>query len=301
MKTFNLWGMKDLHLLFLSKCCAAFRSIPLLVWRSIQVEVDMQVTSKDGTKIAYERQGSGPAVILVDGALCFSSFGPMPELSKLLANQFTVMTYDRRGRGSSEDKQPYAVRREVEDLEALIAAAGGSACLFGVSSGGSLVLETAISLGDKIKKIAVYEAPYDASEGARGAWKEYTRQLTDHLAAGRRGDAAALFMTFVGTPVEQVQGMRQAPVWQMFESVAPTLAYDAAVMGDDRLPPIARAGRITAPAVIMNGGAGAPFMADTARALAKAIPNARHRVIEGQRHDASMEVLAPVLAEFFKG
>jgi pimeloyl-ACP methyl ester carboxylesterase len=257
------------------------------------------VTSKDGTMIAYSQQGNGPAVILVDGALCFRSFGPMPELSKLLAPQFTVYTYDRRGRGESGDTQPYAVKREVEDIDALINEVGGSACLFGMSSGGALALEAAISLGDKVKKLALYEAPYNASEDTRGAWKDYNKQLADLLAASRRGDAAALFMAFVGTPADQIQGMRFAPFWQTFEAVAPTLEYDAAVLGEDRLPPNGRAARVTAPALVMNGDAGLPFMADTADAITKAIPHARHRTLEGQRHDVRMEVLAPVLIEFF--
>lgn len=260
-----------------------------------------QVTSKDGTKIAYDRQGSGPAVILVDGALCFRTFGPMPDLAKLLAPHFSVYTYDRRGRGDSGDTKPYAVAREVEDIDALIKEAGNSVYLYGISSGACLAIETAIALGTKVEKLALYEAPYNSSEGARVEWKEYTSQLNDLIAADRRGDAAALFMTFVGTPVEQVNGMRYAPVWATFESVAPTLAYDAADLGEDRLVPIERSGRITASTLVMNGGAGLPFMRDTAQNLAKAIPHAKHRILEGQRHDVSSEALAPVLIEFFRG
>ena len=259
-----------------------------------------KVTSKDGTQIAYDMQGNGPAVILVDGALCFRSFGPMPGLAQLLAPQFTVCTYDRRGRGESGDTKPYAVIREVEDLDALIKTTGHSAYIYGISSGASLALEAAFALGDKVKKLALYEASYNASEGARIAWRDYTKQLTELLAADRRGDAAALFMRFVGTPSEQIDGMRHSPVWSTFEMVAPTLAYDAAVLGPDWLAPIERARRVIAPTLVMNGGAGMPFMADTAKALAKAIPNAKHLVLEGQTHDVRSEAIAPVLIEFFK-
>jgi pimeloyl-ACP methyl ester carboxylesterase len=259
-----------------------------------------KVKSKDGTQIAYDRQGEGPALILVDGALCFRSFGPMPELASLLAPHFTVYNYDRRGRGESGDTKPFAVEREVEDLEALINEAGRSTYLYGVSSGGALALEAAIGLVNKVKKLAIYEAPYNSSEGSVKEWKEYVKGLTDLLKEDRRGDMAALFMQFVGTPVEQIGGMRQSPIWPVFESVAPTLVYDAVVLGEERLPPTKRAGRITAATLVMNGGAGLPFIAEAAKTLAKAIPDARHRILEGQRHDVSNAALAPVLVEFFK-
>lgn len=261
------------------------------------------VTSKDGTKIAYNRQGTGPAVILTDGAMCYRGFGPMPKLAELLAPHFTAFTYDRRGRGESSNTQPYAVEREVEDIEALIQQAGGSACLYGVSSGGALALEAALKLGDKVRQLAIYEAPYNSEKAAMQQWKEYLMQLGHALAAGRRGDAVALFMKLVGTPAEQVDGMRQAPMWPMFEAVALTLAYDAAALGDDRAAPVERAAHIKVPALVMDGGANLtmmPFMHATAAALAKAIPHTQQRTLEGQTHDVNLEVLAPVLVEFFK-
>jgi len=261
-----------------------------------------KVISKDGTEIAYEKQGAGPAVILVDGALCYRSFGPMPNLAKLLAPHFTVYMYDRRGRGESTNSKPYAVEREVEDIEALIQEAGGKAYVFGTSSGGCLALEAAIRLGDKCEKLALYEAPYNSDEASQPEWKEYRKQLEELLKAGRRGDAAALFMKFVGAPADQVEGMRQAPMWPLFESVAPTLAYDAAVMGEDRAVPVKRAANVKVPALVMDGGANLvflPFMHATASALAKAIPHAKRHTLEGQTHDVNVEVLAPVLSEFF--
>lgn len=261
-----------------------------------------KVTSKDDTQIAYETKGSGSAVILVDGALCYRSFGPMSHLAELLAPHFTVYTYDRRGRGESSNSKPYAVEREVEDLEALIQAAGGSAFVYGISSGACLALESAIKLGKNIRKLAMYEPPYNSEKAALQAWKDYRKQLAELLAAGRRGDAAALFMQFVGTPTEQVNGMRQAPVWPMFEAVAPTLAYDAAAMGEDRSAPVNRAANVSVPVLVMDGGANLafmPFMHATATTLAKAIPHAQQRTLEGQTHDVNLEILAPVLVEFF--
>lgn len=257
-----------------------------------------KATSNDGTEIAYDKRGNGPPVILVDGALCYRSFGPMPQLAELLAPHFTVYNYDRRGRGDSGDTQPYAVTRETEDIEALIDEAGGSAFVFGTSSGACLALEAAIQLGDKIKKLAMYEPTYNSDKAVRPAWKEYRQELAELLAADRRGDAAALFMKSVGTPDDQVDGMRHAPIWPMFEAVAPTLAYDAAVLGEDRSVPVGRAAKIVAPSLVMNGTV-IPFMLDTAQALARAIPNAQHRTLEGQTHDVNLEVLAPVLVEFF--
>jgi len=257
-----------------------------------------KVISNDGTEIDYEMSGQGPALILVEGALCYQSFGPMTDLAKLLAPHFTVTTYDRRGRGGSRDTRPYAVEREIEDIGALIQEAGGSACLFGTSSGACLALETAIKLGKKVKKLALYEPPYQSGNGARQAWRDYRKKLDEFLASGRRGDAVVLFMQFVGMPAEQVEGMRQVPVWPMFEVVAPTLIYDAAAMGEDRSVPVKRAAKVASPALVMNGSA-IPFMLDTATALAKAIPHGLQRTLEGQTHNVDLQLLAPQLAAFF--
>jgi pimeloyl-ACP methyl ester carboxylesterase len=259
------------------------------------------VTSKDGTTIAYETRGAGPALVLVDGALTYRGFGPLQKLAELLSPHFTVYTFDRRGRGESSNSKPYSVNREIEDIEALIDAAGGSASIYGISSGACLALEAAIKLGYKARKIALYEPPYNSLDGASQAWKDYRKQLVDFLAAGRRGDAVALFMQFVGAPAEQVNGMRSSPMWPKFEAVAPTLAYDAEAMGSDRLAPVDRAANISMPALVIDGGANLaymPFMHDTATRLVKAIPHAQQRTLEGQTHDVNPDVLAPVLEEF---
>jgi pimeloyl-ACP methyl ester carboxylesterase len=258
------------------------------------------VTSKDGTKIAYEKIGNGPAVILVTGATATRS--SFENLANLLTSNFTVYYYDRRGRGDSTDTQPFSVEKEGEDIEALIDISGGSAYVFGISSGGALALEAAIVLKEKITKLALYEIPYDDSETGIKAWHEYTTKLSEFIKADRRGDAVALFMKFVGVPDEMVSGMRQAPFWQGMEALAPTLLYDAAALGEDRVVPGEKAKNVTARTLVLEGGGSLqrmPFMQVSAEVLAKAIPNAEHQTLEGQTHDVDMKVLAPVLQKFF--
>jgi pimeloyl-ACP methyl ester carboxylesterase len=259
-----------------------------------------QVTSKDGTIIAFDQAGEGPVVILVDGALQYRAFGQgMEELLDLLSKDFTVIHYDRRGRGDSGDTQPYAVEREIEDIEALIDYAGGSASLYGISSGAALAMEAAIALPNKVKKLVMYEAPYNSDEAAQQTWNEYIRKLDELLAAGRKGDAIAHFMMLVGATQEKTDEMRHYPMWHLWESVGQTLAYDGAVMRKGAAVPTDRAARVTAPALVINGDASFPFMRETAEALAAAIPNGRHFVLAGQSHEVSSEALAPVLINFF--
>lgn len=259
------------------------------------------VTSIDGTTIAFDQMGSGPALILVGGAVQHRAFDPSTaKLASLLAPHFTVYHYDRRGRGDSTDTLPFAVEREIEDIEALVNDAGGSAYLFGMSSGGALVLHAARQLGDKIKKIAVYEVPYNDDPVARQTYHTYYTNLHQAVAENRRGDAAALFLTQVGTPAEQITGMRQQPFWQTFERIAPTLAYDAAALGEEAIIPTDLVAQVKVPALVISGDAGYPFMLETSKNLAAALPNAQQRTLAGQTHDVSPEVLAPVLIEFFK-
>ncbi|HET9906249.1 MAG TPA: alpha/beta hydrolase, partial [Anaerolineales bacterium] len=260
------------------------------------------VTSKDGTTIAFDQCGAGPTVILVDGALQYRAFDQgMTELADLLAKDFTVIHYDRRGRGDSTDTQPYALDREIEDIEAIIDEAGGSASLYGVSSGAALAMEAAIKLGDKVSKLVMYEAPYNNDEAAQQAWRKYVKQLKELLDQGRKGDAVGLFMMLVGASPDDVEGIKQSPMWPLWEAVGPTLAYDhIAALGEDAAIPTARAARVSVPALVMDGSESFPFMHTTAVALAKAMPKGQHRTLEGQTHEVSAEALAPVLIEFFK-
>lgn len=260
------------------------------------------VKSKDGTTIAFDQSGQGPVVILVDGALQYRAFDQgMAPLASLLSEHFKVVHYDRRGRGDSTDMQPYALEREIEDIEAIIDHFGQSASLYGISSGACLAMEAAIQLKDKVDKLAMYEAPYNDDEAARQAWKSYTKQLASLLAEGRNGDAVGLFMMLVGATADQVNEIRQTPMWPLWESIAPTLAYDhIAALGEDASVPAERAARLRIPTLVMDGSESFPFMHVTATTLAKAIPNSQHRTLQGQTHEVDSEALAPVLIEFFK-
>jgi pimeloyl-ACP methyl ester carboxylesterase len=260
------------------------------------------VTSKDGTTIAFDRSGTGPTVILVDGAMMYRAIGQgMSQLADRLSQHFTVLHHDRRGRGDSTETQPYAIAREIEDIEALIDEARGPAFLYGISSGGILAMEAAIELGDKVKKLAMYEVPVSYDENIQQGWKNYRKNLNEAVAAGRAGDAVELFMqTVVGMPAEQVAGMRQSPMWPMLESAGLTLAYDAELLGPESSVPVKRAGKLTVPTLVMVGGSSFPFMLESGKQLADAIPNGTYSILEGQTHDPSPDALAPVLIEFFK-
>jgi pimeloyl-ACP methyl ester carboxylesterase len=262
------------------------------------------IDSRDGTSIAFDQLGQGPTVILVcGGSVDRSSNAPLAEQ---LAHDFTVINYDRRGRGDSGDTPPYAIEREIEDIETLIAEAGGSAFLYGTSSGAALALEAAAALGaasgasSKIAKLALWEPPYIL--GGRPRPPANTAEIYNELVgAGRRGDAVEYFMTkVVGLPLEFAAQARSSPWWPAQEALAHTLAYDATIMGDYSLP-AERAASITVPTLVVAGGASWDWMRDTAQALAGTIPNGQYRTLEGQEHNVDAAVLAPVLIEFFKG
>jgi pimeloyl-ACP methyl ester carboxylesterase len=192
--------------------------------------------------------------------------------------------------------------REIEDIAALIDVAGGTAYVYGKSSGACLALEAASSLGDRVRRLAIYEAPYSDAEGAAEEWRRFRPRLDGLLAADRRADAVTLFMNFVGASDEAIAAMRASAAWPGMEALAPTLAYDNAVLGDDRSVPVAIAAKVRAITLVMDGSASLgpmPFMRPTADKLAKAIPDARRRTIEGQAHDVDSKVLAPILREFF--
>jgi len=254
-----------------------------------------KVSSSDGTSIAFDRTGEGRPVILVGGGSTERTANA--PLAALLSAEFTVFNYDRRGRGDSGDTSPYAVEREVEDLDAVIDEAGGSAFAFGTSSGAALALEGAAS-GLAITKLALWEPPYVPEGGPRPPADTATT-FTELVAAGRRGDAVEFFMAkVVGLPSEFVAQARNAPFWASQEALAHTLAYDATIMGDYSLPS-ERAASVNVPTLVIDGGASFDWMRDTAQALADTIPDGQHRTMEGQTHDVAPEVLAPVLKEFF--
>jgi pimeloyl-ACP methyl ester carboxylesterase len=260
-----------------------------------------RVISRDGTAIAFDRLGNGEPIILVDGALCSRSFGPMPKLAPLLASHFSVFMYDRRGRGSSGDTKPYATERELEDIDALNKEAGGSAFVLGVSSGAALALEAAAS-GLNITKLAVYEPPFMIDDGGHHARADHQTQLKRFIAAGRRSEAVTYFMRkMVGIPAMFVALMRLMPgVWSKLKAVAHTLPYDAAVMGDFSLP-TRRLASVTIPTLAIDGEKTDLRLRRAVHAVAQALPKAQRRTLKGQTHNVKPEILTPVLVEFFAG
>ncbi|MEU8675465.1 alpha/beta hydrolase [Streptomyces sp. NPDC048560] len=258
------------------------------------------VFSADGTVIAHERAGQGPALVLVGGA--FQVRTDFAELSALLAERFTVITYDRRGRGDSGDTPPYDVRREVEDLDAVIGRAGGSALVFGMSSGAALALE-AVSRGSAVSRLALYEPPFVVDDTRPPLPEDYIGHLRALTARDARGEAVEYFLTrAVGVPAEVVAGMRQAPFWAGMEAVAHTLSYDGTVMGDTmsgRPLPAGRWDAVRIPVLVGEGGASEAWMRNGARALAGLGANYTLHTFAGQDHGIAPKVLAPVLADFF--
>lgn len=257
------------------------------------------VTSHDGVKIAFEKNGAGPAVIIVGGALSSRSGGK--PLAALLARHFTVYVFDRRGRGDSTDAPTYAVAREIEDLSALITEAGGSAFLYGVSSGAALALQTAATLGpDKVPKLALYEPPYGLDKAKQRAdFAEQKRRVNELIRTGRPGDAATYFMSAVGMPPGVLEKLKASPEWEAMRKIDFTLAYDYVVLGDGIVPE-AIARRIAVPTLVLDGEKTMDFMHATADRIAALIPGAQRHTLKGQTHQAAPDVAAPVLIEFFQ-
>ena len=258
------------------------------------------VISKDGTRIAYERLGNGPAVILIDGAMCSRAFGPSRKIAALLKEHFTVYLYDRRGRGESGDTQPYSKAREVEDVEALVRAAGGSAFAVGVSSGAALALEAAAS-GLRVEKLVVYEPPFMPDDAARHANADHEGKLKALVAAGERGAAVKYFMRdMVNVPVPFVLMMQlMRGMWGKLKAVAHTLPYDAAIMGNWQVP-AARLAGVKTPTLALYGGKTQTRLKRAVEELVKVLPNVRQQVLPGQTHNVSAAVLVPALVRFFK-
>ena len=255
------------------------------------------VTSNDGTEIAIDESGDGPPVILVCGGSVdrWSNAG----LAALLAEHFTVLNYDRRGRGDSGDTLPYAVEREIEDVAAVIDSAGGSACLYGSSSGAALALEAA-ARGLPITRLALWEPPWMADESAPFPPADTAGTYERLVAEGRRGDAVEYFMAqVVRMPPEFVAWARNEPFWAGQEAIAHTLAYDAYVMGDYKLPRERVAG-VATPTIVLSGGASPDWIQTTAETVAALMPDGTYRNLEGQQHNVDPAVLAPPLVDFFQ-
>ena len=248
------------------------------------------VTSKDGTTIAFDQSGKGPAIILVVGA--FNDRATGKPLAQYLQRQFTVFNYDRRGRGESEDATSYAIEREIEDLGALIAKAGGSAYVFGYSSGAILALRSAAH-GLNISRLALYDPPPTGGKAAQIA-----PQLTKFIAAGRRGDAVELFQTdAVGIPAAVVTQMRNAPFRPSLEKMAHTLVYESTILSS--LPGELIAS-VRVPTLVIDGEESHMLIRQAAESLADALPDGRYFTLKGQGHDIAPAAVGPALEEFFQ-
>lgn len=259
--------------------------------------------SADGTKIAYTRAGSGPALVLVDGAMCSRGSSPNDGLAKELAAHFTVYTYDRRGRGESTDTGPYAVEREVEDIAALVKEAGGETFLFGISSGAALALEAARSL--PVTKLALYEPPFVVDGTRPPVPADYPARLDSALNEGKRGKAVKMFMTEgVGLSGAMVAMMRIMPFWAKLKRVAHTIPYDTAFVVEHQSgkPLSAQAwSEVQVPALAVDGGRSPAWMRNGVASLAKVLPSAEYRTLPGQTHIVKAAALAPVLTDFYLG
>jgi pimeloyl-ACP methyl ester carboxylesterase len=260
-----------------------------------------KVISKDGTPIAVDRYGSGPAVILVDGAMCSRGFGPMPPLAKALASQFTVYHYDRRGRGDSGNGFAYDVQGEIDDLNAVLQKAGPSAMVFGISSGAALAAEAARQLRG-IRRLALYEAPYVIDNTHEPLPPTFIADMKALVAANRRSAAVKKFMRYVGTPAVAVFVMSLLPFWKKFTAIAHTLSNDLEIIAPHHqgqpFPP-GKWAAVTIPTLVMAGGKSPAYMQNSMRAWADAFPNAVHQTLAGQTHMVKQDVLLPELLHFF--
>lgn len=259
------------------------------------------VISRDGTRIAYDKLGHGPALVIVDGALCSRAMGPGNSLAPFLSANFTVFTYDRRGRGDSADTAPYDVDREIEDLDALIAEAGGSAYVFGLSSGAALALEAA-ARGSAITKLALYEPPFIVDDSRAPVPDDIVSQFQKLLADDRRGDAVRLFLRQVGAPRLVIGLMRFLPVWPKLKAAAHTLPYDMTILAGRQSGKPFAAGSwasATMPTLVLVGERSPVWFHNSMKALALALPNARLGVAQRQTHMVKPKVLAPELTRFF--
>lgn len=256
------------------------------------------VISKDGTPIAYDKSGQGPVLIIVSGALAQRQQEVIKNFAATLAKKFTVIIYDRRGRGESGDTKPYSVQKEIEDIEALIQEAGGSANLFGSSSGAALALLAAETLGPgKVKKLALYEPPYGSdTEQAFADEKQKVNQL---VREGRPEEAVLFFMESRGMQPDQLEGLKSSPEWKGMVQTGPTLVYDFVVMGDGAIP-VKAAKNIEVPTLVMDGEKSPAFMHITADSLGKLIPRAERKTLKDQMHNVAPEAVMPVLVEFFE-
>jgi hypothetical protein len=252
-----------------------------------------RLTSADGTAIGFDQCGTGPAVILVQGALMDRTDPTMSGVAVGLSRWFTVFNYDRRGHGDNGDTQPYAVERETEDLAAVIVTAGGSAAVFGGSSGAALAPRVA-ARNPAISKLALWEPPYHVGDGAPKLPDDRASRLDQMVTEGRPGDAVELFMVVaVQATAEAVAAMRLPPFWPEMEAAAQTLAYEAYVMGPDNVLPSGLLAAVAQPTLVLNGGNSPAWMTSAGEAVAHAVPGGVHRMLADQAHNVAPRPSSP--------
>lgn len=259
------------------------------------------VTSKDGTQIGYSAIGAGPAIILVDGAMCWRGMGPATPLAEELKDRFTVYTYDRRGRGESGDTKPYATQREIEDLQAVLAAAGGSAAVYAISSGVAVALETA-SATPGITGMALYEAPFFTDISRKPVPADYVQRMDQLVASGDNAGAVKHFMqNGIAVPWFALLMMQMFGMFRKMAPVGPTLPYDTAFVAPFwtyKPLPHNRWPNVTMPVLSIGGSKSDAWMQNAQKAIAANLPNAEHKTLVGQNHMVAASAIAPLIKEY---
>jgi pimeloyl-ACP methyl ester carboxylesterase len=296
MKKLTLYKIPTL-VFFLAASCNNQKQSSMETQLNGDLNTTSTIISKDGTTIAYEKTGMGPSIILVNGALAHRKLYGENDLAVVLAKNFTVFFYDRRGRGQSTDTKAYAVEREIEDIEALVNEAGGGVYLYGSSGGAALALLAAEKIGqDKVKKLALCEPPYGSD--TKQEFAKEKDKVNELVRDGKPGDAVTFFMGRRGMPPDKMEGMKKSPKWNGLVRVGHTLVYDFEVLGDGTVP-IDVAKNIAIPTLVIYGEKSFDFMAATADTLSKIIPGAIRKSLKDETHDVSPESVAEVLLEFF--
>jgi pimeloyl-ACP methyl ester carboxylesterase len=253
-----------------------------------------KVVSRDGTTIAYQREGDGPPIVLLGGG--FRDHTVFTPIVPYLTGRLTTYSYDRRGRGESGDAPGYAIEREIEDLIAVLEEAGGEAAVFGGSSGAILALEAAMA-GAPMTRLTLLEPPY-RMPGHQRPPDDFAARLDELLAQDRRGDAAELFLQQVaGFEAKEIKAWRDSAMWESNEALAHTLAYDTAICGDGRLP-VERLARLQVPTLVINSDSTSPWLLAAAEATAAALPNGRQVTLPGVWHRVPPEIIGPAIADF---
>ena len=256
-----------------------------------------KVKSKDGTLIAYDISGSGPVLIYITGAICHRTFFPVKKDVQILSRNFKVYNYDRRGRGDSDNINDCSLQNEIEDIEALIDLAGGSAFVMGHSSGAVLALEAALSIPNKILKIVSHDASYVHNDQEKMEYSILRKRVNHLLKMRNNSGAIRAFLIGIGMPRAFVYLLPLFPGWNKIKSLAPTLEIDMNLTCD--MPPLQKISKIMVPVCIIYGEKCPQSILEVAKLLADAIPNSKHVKLEGQDHMADTKVVLPVISKFF--